>query len=82
MMRPAFLMRAAWMTLRPMPPTPNTATSWPGWTLARLSTAPAPVMTPQPMRQAEVSGTLSSIFTTWRELTTVYSAKAELAANW
>jgi hypothetical protein len=34
------------------------------------------------MRQAEVSGTLSSIFTTWRELTTVYSAKAELAANW
>ena len=50
--------------------------------MARLSTAPAPVITPQPMRQAEVSGTVSSIFTTWRELTTVYSANAELAANW
>ena len=39
-------------------------------------------MTPQPMRQAEVRGTLWSIFTTCRELTTVYSANAELAANW
>jgi hypothetical protein len=42
-------MRAAWMTFRPMPPSPNTATFAPGHTLAVQSTAPTPVVTPQPM---------------------------------
>ena len=40
---------APWMTLRPMPPSPNTTTLSPGWTLAVLTTAPTPVVTPQPM---------------------------------
>ena len=57
MMRPAAAMRAAWMTFRPMPPTPMTTTVSPGRTLARLSTAPVPVTTPQPMRQAASNGT-------------------------
>ena len=42
-------MRAPWMTLRPMPPSPNTATLAPGHTFAVLITAPMPVVTPQPM---------------------------------
>ncbi len=42
-------LRAPWMTLRPMPPRPNTATVEPGSTLAVLTTAPTPVVTPQPM---------------------------------
>ncbi len=40
-----------------MPPTPMTATVSPGRTLARLSTAPVPVTTAQPMRQAASNGT-------------------------
>ena len=40
---------APWMTLRPMPPRPNTTTFAPGSTLAVLTTAPTPVVTPQPM---------------------------------
>src|SRR5262249_49214363 len=38
-----------WMTLRPMPPSPNTTHFEPGSTLAVLRTAPMPVVTPQPM---------------------------------
>ena len=44
------------MTDWPMPPAPMTTTVSPGCTLARLSTAPAPVTTAQPMRQAASSG--------------------------
>ncbi len=40
---------APWMTLSPMPPSPNTTTLEPGVTLAVLTTAPTPVVTPQPM---------------------------------
>ena len=40
---------APWMTLRPMPPSPNTTTLAPGSTFAVLITAPTPVVTPQPM---------------------------------
>ena len=39
-----------------MPPAPMTATVSPGCTLARLSTAPAPVTTAHPMRHATSSG--------------------------
>jgi hypothetical protein len=42
-------MRAPWITLRPMPPRPNTTTLAPASTLAVLITAPMPVVTPQPM---------------------------------
>jgi hypothetical protein len=41
--------RSPWITLRPMPPSPNTTHFAPGSTLAVLSTAPMPVVTPQPM---------------------------------
>ncbi len=41
--------RAPWITLRPIPPSPNTTTLSPTWTLAVLTTAPTPVVTPQPM---------------------------------
>src|SRR6202035_3588750 len=41
--------RSPWMTLRPMPPSPNTMQLSPASTLAVLSTAPMPVVTPQPM---------------------------------
>ena len=40
---------APWITLRPMPPSPNTTTLAPGSTCAVNSTAPTPVVTPQPM---------------------------------
>ncbi len=73
--------RAPCRTLRPMPPAPMTTTDSPWPTLARLSTAPTPVSTPQPMSAAEVSGTSSGIFTAWTALTTVRSAKAELEAK-
>ena len=38
-----------WMTLRPMPPSPNTTALAPASTLAVKITAPMPVVTPQPM---------------------------------
>ena len=38
-----------WMTLSPMPPSPNTTALAPISTLAVLITAPMPVVTPQPM---------------------------------
>jgi hypothetical protein len=50
--------RRPWMTLRPMPPTPITITLCPWETLARLNTAPTPVMTPQPSSDATSNGTL------------------------
>ncbi len=59
MIRLAFESLSPWITLSPTPPTPNTAAVSPGWTLARLRTAPTPVSTPQPMRHAEVKGTSS-----------------------
>ena len=49
MMRSAPTRRAPWMTLSPIPPSPNTATFEPGSTLAVFMTAPKPVVTPQPM---------------------------------
>jgi len=52
MMAEAPTSRAAWITLRPTPPAPTTATVSPICTLARLNTAPAPVTTPQPMGAA------------------------------
>ena len=53
----------------------------PGFTLARLSTAPTPVNTPQPMRQAEDSGTSLGMRTACTSLTTVSSEKTEAAAK-
>ena len=69
------------MTLRPTPPTPNTAAVWPRSTFARLNTAPMPVTTPHPTSAAEVSGTSFGIFTHWTSRTMVRSAKALVAAK-
>ena len=81
-MRPAGAMRAAWMTDCPMPPAPITATVSPGCTLARLSTAPAPVTTAQPIRHAADSGTSFGITTAWLSATTVRSVNTPALANW
>ena len=74
-------MRSPWITLRPTPPTPNTAAVSPGRTLARFSTAPTPVSTPQPMRQADDSGTSLGMRTAWTSLTIVTSEKTDAAAK-
>ena len=68
MMRPAPLARAAWMTLRPTPPTPITAQVSPRPRSVRFHTEPMPVSTPQPMRQATERSMSSSTFTHWLRL--------------
>ena len=73
-MRPAPAMRAPWITFRPTPPQPNTATEAPGFTLAVLNTAPTPVVTAQPTSAARSSGTAGSIFTRLSTCSTAYSA--------
>ena len=56
LLAPAIL--APWITLRPTPPQPMTATVSPGRMLAVLSAAPTPVSTPQPMSAAMSKGRL------------------------
>src|ERR1700733_6791491 len=80
-MRVAPAIRSPWMTLRPTPPTPKTAAVSPGRTLARLSTAPTPVRTPQPMRHADVSGTSLGMRTACTSLTIVTSENTDAAAK-
>ncbi len=62
MMRSAPAITAPWITERPMPPRPKTATLAPGVTLAVFSTAPIPVVTPQPSRHTRSSGASLRIF--------------------
>jgi len=80
-MRVAPAIRSPWMTFNPTPPTPNTAAVSPGRTRARLRTAPTPVSTPHPMRQAEVRGTSAGMRTACTSWTTVTSVKTEAAAK-
>jgi hypothetical protein len=61
MMREALAMTAPMIADRPMPPSPNTATVAPASTLAVLSTAPMPVVTPQPSRQTFRGGVLADL---------------------
>ena len=56
-------MTAPWITLRPTPPQPMTATVSPGLMFAVFVAAPTPVSTPQPMRAAMSRGMSSGIFT-------------------
>ena len=56
-----------------MPPSPNTATEEPGRTLAVFSTAPMPVVMPQPSRQTLSSGARAFTFATAISGSTVYS---------
>ncbi len=76
-MRPALAITAPWMHDRPMPPRPNTATVEPASTLAVLSTAPMPVVTPQPSKQTLSSGAAGLILASAISGTTVYSEKVE-----
>ena len=78
----AYARRAPWMAASPTPPQPITATVAPAGTCAVLRTAPTPVKTPQPSRQARESGRAGSIFTTLFWLTSMYSAKLPSATNW
>ena len=66
-------MRAPWMTLRPTPPQPKTATVLPAATRAVLMAAPTPVVTPHPTSAAWGKGMSSSMGTAATSGTTVYS---------
>ena len=66
---------AAITELRPTPPSPNTATFWPGRTFAELNTAPAPVTTAQPNMAATSSGTEGSALISVPGTVTAYCAK-------
>src|SRR5262245_46614182 len=61
-------------TLRPTPPTPNTAMLAPGGTAAVLITAPTPVITEQPISAAQSRGTVGSILIAHDSCTTVDDA--------
>src|SRR5437868_14606686 len=76
MMRSAPAMRAPWITERPTPPQPNTATLAPGSTLAVLNTAPTPVVTPQPTSAAHSAGIFGSTLIRFSAETVAYSAIA------
>ncbi len=64
-----------------MPPTPMTTADSPWLTLARLITAPTPVITPQPTSDAEVSGISFGMAMADVAFTTVSSTKADVLAN-
>ena len=66
-------MRAPWITDWPTPPHPITATLEPGNTPAVFSTAPSPVVTPQPSRASSSSGRSVSTATTDASSTTIAS---------
>ena len=76
MIIPAPPMRAPWIAASPTPPAPNTATEDPGSIFAVFSTAPTPVITPQPTSAARSSGTSSRIFTTAFSCSSIFSAYA------
>ncbi|MNN86398.1 hypothetical protein D3C81_2038110 [compost metagenome] len=78
MMRAALALTAPMTADRPMPPRPKMATVSPGFTLAVLSTAPIPVVTPQPSRQTFSSGASLAIFATEISGSTVYSENVEV----
>ncbi len=61
-----------------MPPRPNTATVAPGCTLAVFSTAPMPVVMPQPSRHTFSSGASARIFASAISGTTVHSANVDV----
>ncbi len=67
--------RAPWITDRPTPPQPMTATVEPGSTPAVCQTAPIPVDKAHPTRAASSRGAARSTGTTWRSGTSVSSAK-------
>ena len=69
-------------TESPTPPQPITTTDEPGSTWAVLTTAPTPVVTEQPIRQATSNGTLGEMGTTAEAGTTAASAKVPTERYW
>src|SRR5688500_4924903 len=61
------------MTLKPTPPRPNTTTVEPRLTVAEFSTAPTPVVMPQPSQHTFTSGASFGIFASAISGNTVYS---------
>ena len=61
-----------------MPPRPNTATVAPGSTLAVFSTAPIPVVMPQPSRQTLSRGAAGFTLAAEISAITEYSEKVEV----
>ena len=82
MMRSAFAMTAPWMQLSPTPPSPKIATVEPGSTLAVFSTAPMPVVMPQPSRQTFSRGASLLILATETSGSTVYSLNVLVPMKW
>ncbi|MNL58709.1 hypothetical protein D3C87_1823690 [compost metagenome] len=78
MMRPALAILAPIIADKPIPPNPKIATVAPSSTFAVFSTAPIPVVTPQPKRQTCSSGALLGILAKEISGTTVYSEKVEV----
>ena len=70
-------MRAPIIADRPIPPNPKIATVSPSCTFAVLSTAPIPVVTPQPSRQTSSSGAFLLTFAKDISGKTVYSENVE-----
>ena len=73
-MRAAPASRAPWITARPTPPQPMTATDEPSCTGVAQSAAPAPVEKPQAIRHACSAGSSSGIFTAHASCTITRSA--------
>ena len=73
--------RAPWIAPLPIPPHPITTTVSPGLTPAVFTAEPQPVVTPQPTRQARLSGRSSSILTTDASGTVPYCANAPSQAS-
>ena len=77
MIRDAPAILAPMMADKPMPPRPKIATVSPSCTFAVFSTAPIPVVTPQPSKHTSSSG--ADLFTFANEISgnTVYSENVE-----
>ena len=68
--------------LMPTPPIPVMTTLARGGTLARLTTAPKPVVTPQASRDADSMLMVGGTFTSWDSRTKTYSANPATRAFW
>ncbi len=78
---PAPAMAQPWMAFNPTPPQPKMTAIEPASTLAVLTAAPTPVITPQAINAARSSGMLWSILTTLSMCTVAYSAMTPQPQN-
>src|SRR5258706_15280783 len=69
------------MAFSPTPPQPKTTAIEPAWTLAVLTAAPTPVITPQAINAALSNGIFSSILTTLSMCKVAYSAMTPQPQN-